>query len=674
MTRGARAPSTSGSRHGRAPGTLLAGLAFLLLVGCSDVQRIVGLKPTEPAELALHLSQLALSAGEQVRLNAVILNADGDQISHEVAWSSTNPTLGLVDSTGWVTALADSGEFHVEARAGELTERARVQLRPTSACSYDPSGSPYVPQIADVQVLQTTEVGRLGVPATTGKPTLVRVSLTVDAETPVAAPAVVTVHLLRGGTLLALIEAAGPACLPNTASINSFNHTFNAELPALSSAGEYALYATATVRAHDGSNVELRFPQEGTTPMRVVKPPLFDVTFVPVQVVGRHQIEEVIGSDLDEAVSTMRSLFPMDEIATSIREPIVFTPSDAMDHPLEALRDLRLLDGSTSYYHGLVGFDLDDDGVASGMGYFATPVAWSRLVPPEGPSGTDRHYVPGLLVAHELGHNFDLNHADCGDAAGASPNQPYVGARTNGHGYNWLGLEPFGPLVPADALDVMSYCGPKWMSDKNYRRILSFRTIEARQSSLNMATTSRTQVLLVSGRVSGGLVTLSPGFSFEGVPQPPAPGEWTWRLVSAAGGVLLSSTFQPAQVSDGPGSGEQGFGFTISVTEAVLAAAVKAQVLDATGAVVAEATTGSVGLQQAGPNDVELVRHPDGRVVATWDVSRWPSVVARDAETQRVVALGGAGTLQLPSTGADLYEFLLSDGVRSVSVRVPLSR
>jgi hypothetical protein len=72
-------------------------------------------------------------------------------------------------------------------------------------------------------------------------------------------------------------------------------------------------------------------------------------------------------------------------------------------------------------------------------------------------------------LAHELGHAFGREHADCGNPDGPDPRYPYKnGSLGEAYGYDF---ELAKLLRPKVYRDVMSYCTPVWISDYTYSAV-----------------------------------------------------------------------------------------------------------------------------------------------------------------------------------------------------------
>ncbi|MEN4041589.1 MAG: hypothetical protein ROW39_04515 [Anaerolineaceae bacterium] len=80
----------------------------------------------------------------------------------------------------------------------------------------------------------------------------------------------------------------------------------------------------------------------------------------------------------------------------------------------------------------------------------------------------------GVTMAHELGHHCGLPHAPCGTPG--DPNypayEPYDPAGTPTASIGEYGLDiSNGNILPPNTKDLMSYCGPRWISLYNYGRL-----------------------------------------------------------------------------------------------------------------------------------------------------------------------------------------------------------
>ncbi len=72
-------------------------------------------------------------------------------------------------------------------------------------------------------------------------------------------------------------------------------------------------------------------------------------------------------------------------------------------------------------------------------------------------------------LAHELGHAHARRHAPCGGVAGADSTYPYSGGLIGAWGYD---LRTKTLVTPSTSKDFMSYCGPEWISDYTYDKLI----------------------------------------------------------------------------------------------------------------------------------------------------------------------------------------------------------
>ena len=115
------------------------------------------------------------------------------------------------------------------------------------------------------------------------------------------------------------------------------------------------------------------------------------------------------------------------------------------------------------YYHGIFIYGRGDPG---GVAYLSGHVGLS-LDPYEYNNGSllDDYYI----FPHEMGHNYSLTHAPCGGPAGVDSNYPYRNARL-GPRRGWKFIENRFIDSKETYYDLMSYCGPRSVSDYNFKK------------------------------------------------------------------------------------------------------------------------------------------------------------------------------------------------------------
>ena len=177
---------------------------------------------------------------------------------------------------------------------------------------------------------------------------------------------------------------------------------------------------------------------------------------------------------------------------------------------------------------------------------------------------TSMSVLSAETVAHELGHNMSLSHAECrGDEGGPDPSYPYEDGRIGVWGWD---PRDGGSLVdPTTTVrDFMTYCDPTWVSDYYFANALRFRLQDDQEVQ---AARVPARVLLVSGGAAGdGTLRLDPAFVVDAPPLlPHAPGPYTMTGRRADGSELFSLSFQMGEIGDG--DGQFGFSFSLPVED-----------------------------------------------------------------------------------------------------------
>ncbi|MDE2763780.1 MAG: M66 family metalloprotease [Gemmatimonadota bacterium] len=155
----------------------------------------------------------------------------------------------------------------------------------------------------------------------------------------------------------------------------------------------------------------------------------------------------------DSLLRHTRTLLPVEKISATDHEPVLSTTNSAFQL-LYQTRAIRVLERGTGHYMGMMSGEV-------------TGAAGVAFVP-----GRSSFSIPsGSVIAHELGHNMHLWHAPCGGAGGPDPMFPYPDGSTGAWGYDLDGDSLVSPETP----DLMSYCGPKWISDYHFTNALGWR-------------------------------------------------------------------------------------------------------------------------------------------------------------------------------------------------------
>ena len=164
-------------------------------------------------------------------------------------------------------------------------------------------------------------------------------------------------------------------------------------------------------------------------------------------------------------------------------------------------------------------------------------------------------------IAHELGHNLKLYHAPCGRAGGPDLSYPYPDGSTGAWGYD---SRAGGKLVPPSRPDLMSYCGPEWVSDYHFANALRFRLYDEGSAAVAAVSASTRSLLLWGGVGADSVPYLEPAFVIDApAALPDSAGEYRVTGRTAGGGQLFSLSFTIPETADGDGSSSFAFGLPV---------------------------------------------------------------------------------------------------------------
>lgn len=176
---------------------------------------------------------------------------------------------------------------------------------------------------------------------------------------------------------------------------------------------------------------------------------------------------------VDEYRRYMYSIFPVADVEIEVGEPFPWDQGidgglggwSTLLQAVGAERGPRDVDDDQYIYGLFTPYEAPQGGVAGLSNVGGTPLDSGARASigvayrPGGGAGT---------MAHELGHAAGRLHAPCGGAAGPDPEYPHDNARLGSFGYDLT----TGDLKDPEAYaDLMSYCGPEWVSDYNFEKL-----------------------------------------------------------------------------------------------------------------------------------------------------------------------------------------------------------
>lgn len=502
-----------------------------------------------------------------------------------------------------------------------------------------------------------------------GKETWVRAY--VVAETAATAAPPVRLTGFNGTTMLGTIPMSGPATLPQLAAGAAVPDalrydeasTFNASLPAAWVGAGLRVRVEIDPDGRYGNPIVVDATPNVGTATRI------DLVLVPLVSGGNVPQMPSVAEVVDEIVR--RLPIARENVSVAIRSPYTLTSvTDGVDtsgdwsSALSELETLRRNEARTKHYYGFVR-PMVSAGTA-GIGYVNRVGSASPNLSAVGWDASRASWR--RTFSHELGHNFGREHAPCGSVANPDPNYPYPNGALNGTPLFDSLLDDI--VSPAGMSDIMGYCSGAWFSDYNFREVQRF--VEAQpQPALSIQSAERTsEVVVVAGAIGADGVRIAPVQRLRGVAPATQAGEYTLRLVTAAGATIdVPFDAVPVDHAEPP---ERHFYVTVPDPGALAEVAVLhgATVLPRTGA-------GSVRSQSVrAPSTVASASvgfvEDAGKLVLTWDPAahRYLSVthVAGDG-TRRVLAsllAGGSARIDVGelARGGE-FEFALSDGLNT---------
>ena len=297
--------------------------------------------------------------------------------------------------------------------------------------------------------------------------------------------------------------------------------------------------------------VAKRIPETGRLAVEVRTMPLFDLTVIPFlwnEAPDSSVLDIAAGMAADpgghELLVHVNTLLPVGNLEVTAHEPVVTSTNDGYAL-LTQTEAIRAIEGGTGHYTGTI------------AGPFTGPFGVANT------PGRSSFSIPrAMVLAHELGHNFSLGHAPCGTPGDLG--YPYPDGTIGAWGYDSRRARLWSP---DDSYDLMSYCGPKWISDYYFEQAFRYRLTNEGASGTAGAAGPGRSLLLWGGIGSDGRPYLEPAFVVDAPPVLPGSGG-DYRIAgwTREGAGLFDLPFAKPEVADG--DGKAGFAFVLPVQAA----------------------------------------------------------------------------------------------------------
>ena len=403
---------------------------------------------------------------------------------------------------------------------------------------------------AEAYLTQAVQSRDYPVPVVAGESALLRVFVASEQQTAATMPPVRATFFLEGVEVHVVDIPAGSSAIPTEVREGELDLSANAEIPGdvIQPGLEMVVEIDPDGTLDPGLGVTRRIPETGRTALDVWAMPTLELTLIPFIWAGDNDpAASMLVAEIHpdhEILWQTNNLLPVGALEITRHRPVRLDFNDAFAVLSEVSR-IRAIEGGSGHWKGLMP-DLEG---AAGVAWIGGKTSVSQL--------------SESTIAHELGHNFNLRHADCGSAAGPDPTFPWPNAAIGAWGYD---PRDGGSLVPPDWADLMSYCPPEWISDYYFTNSLRYRVSD--EGSPARVPAAATRSLLVSGQVAAdGTPRLDPAFVIDAPPVVPASGgDYALRGARGDGSELFSLSFAMPEIADGDGS--LSFVFALPVEEA----------------------------------------------------------------------------------------------------------
>ena len=391
------------------------------------------------------------------------------------------------------------------------------------------------------------------VPLVAGESALLRAFITSEQETTATIPPVRATFFVDGVQTHVVDVPAGSSPIPTEVEEGELDLSANAEIPGdvIQPGLEMVVDVDPAGTLDPALGLTKRIPAEGRMQVDVRAMPTFRLTLIPFVWTGDNDpaaatlVQEIHPGH--EILWQTNNLLPVGAFEITKHAPVRIDSNNVYDALSEVDR-IRRLEGGTGHWKGL----LPAPEGGAGLAWTGGKTSFSGL-----------SSLIESTISHELGHNFNLDHADCGNAPEPDPTFPWPDGATGAWGYD---PREGGSLVPPDWTDLMGYCHPEWISDYYFTNSLRHRLRD--EGAPARVPAAPTGTLLITGFIAAdGTPRLDPAFVVEAPPAvPESSGPYALQGRRADGSELFLLSFDVPEMADGDGS--SGFVYALPVEEA----------------------------------------------------------------------------------------------------------
>jgi hypothetical protein len=253
---------------------------------------------------------------------------------------------------------------------------------------------------------------------------------------------------------------------------------FNIPAEAMSTPMSYSLEIVECGTA-SGTAGNARFPSTGTIDMGVKTTGVIKVKIIPLK--ANSLLPDTSETALAPYAAHMKAMYPITDISFSIGDTLTVASVEDWSGTLDQVRAKRSADKPANdvYYYGLIKPAADlktycKSSCITGIGYVVDTATGSYAGSARAAMGIGfGDKASTETMNHEIGHNHGRNHAPCstaGTITGVDSSYPYSKAAVGVWGYDSRSQTL---IDPAKYVDIMSYCSPVWISDYNYKALIT---------------------------------------------------------------------------------------------------------------------------------------------------------------------------------------------------------